>query len=90
MNNIAHSNSDQKISGVSGIGVDSSQMALNPDDDYFWNILGVAGAAAELIGGLDILRNTSVMCRIGYRLDDILDIANPVVTLGGIANDVLD
>ena len=90
LNNIAHSNSVQKISGVSGIGVDSSQMALNPDDDNFWNILGVAGAAAELIGGMDILRNTSVMGRIGNRLDDILDIANPVVTLGGIANDVLD
>lgn len=90
LNNIAHSNSVQKISGVSGIGVDSSQMALNPDDDNFWNILGVAGAAAELIGGMDILRNTSVMGRIGNRLDDILDIANPAVTLGGIANDVLD
>lgn len=90
LNNIAHSNSVQKISGVSGIGVDSSQMALNPDDDNFWNILGVAGAAAELIGGMDILRNTNVMGRIGNRLDDILDIANPVVTLGGLANDILD
>lgn len=91
LNNIAHSNSVQKISGASGIGVDFSQMALNPDDDdNFWDILGVAGAAAELIGGMDILRNTSVMGRIGNRLDDILDIANPVVTLGGIANDVLD
>lgn len=90
LNNIAHSNSIQKISGLSGIGVDSSQMALNPDDDNFWNILGMAGAAAELIGGMDILRNTNVMGRIGNRLDDILDIANPVVTLGGIANDVLD
>lgn len=90
LNNIAHSNSVQKISGVSGIGVDSSQMALSPDDDNFWNILGVAGAAAELIGGMDILRNTNVMGRIGNRLDDILDIANPVVTLGGVANDILD
>lgn len=90
LNNIAHSNSVQKISGVSGIGVDSYQMALNPDDDNFWNILGVAGAAAELIGGMDILRNTNVMGRIGNRLDDILDIANPVVTLGGLANDILD
>ena len=90
LNNIAHSNSIQKISGLSGIGVDSSQIALDPDDDNLWNILGVAGAAAELIGGMDILRNTSVMGRIGNRLDDILDIANPVVTLGGIANDVLD
>lgn len=89
LNNIAHSNSVQKISGVSGIGVDSSQMALSPDDDNFWNILGVAGAAAELIGGMDILRNTNVMGRIGNRLDDILDIANPVVTLGGLANDIL-
>lgn len=90
LNNIAHSNSVQKISGVSGIGIDSSQMALSPDDDNFWNILGVAGAAAELIGGMDILRNTNVMGRIGNRLDDILDIANPVVTLGGLANDILD
>lgn len=90
LNNIAHSNSVQKISGVSGIGVDSSQMALSPDDDNFWNILGVAGAAAELIGGMDILRNTNVMGRIGNRLDDILDIANPAVTLGGLANDILD
>lgn len=90
LNNIAHSNSIQKISGVSGIGVDSSQIALSPDDDNFWNILGVAGAAAELIGGMDILRNTNVMGRIGNRLDDILDIANPVVTLGGLANDILD
>lgn len=90
LNNISHSNSVQKISGVSGIGVDSSQMALSPDDDNFWNILGVAGAAAELIGGMDILRNTNVMGRIGNRLDDILDIANPVVTLGGLANDILD
>lgn len=90
LNNIAHSNYVQKISGVSGIGVDSSQMALSPDDDNFWNILGVAGAAAELIGGMDILRNTNVMGRIGNRLDDILDIANPVVTLGGLANDILD
>ena len=90
LNNIAHSNSVQKISGVSGIGVDSSQMALSPDDDNFWNILGMAGAAAELIGGMDILRNTNVMGRIGNRLDDILDIANPVVTLGGLANDILD
>lgn len=90
LNNIAHSNSVQKISGASGIGVDSSQMALSPDDDNFWNILGVAGAAAELIGGIDILRNTNVMGRIGNRLDDILDITNPVVTLGGLANDILD
>lgn len=90
LNNIAHSNSIQKISGLSGIGVDSSQIALDPDDDNLWNILGVAGAAAELIGGMDILRNTSVMGRIGNRLDDILDIANPVVTLGGLANDILD
>lgn len=90
LNNIAHSNSVQKISGASGIGIDSSQMALSPDDDNFWNILGVAGAAAELIGGMDILRNTNVMGRIGNRLDDILDIANPVVTLGGLANDILD
>lgn len=90
LNNIANSNSVQKISGVLGIGVDSSQMALSPDDDNFWNILGVAGAAAELIGGMDILRNTNVMGRIGNRLDDILDIANPVVTLGGLANDILD
>ena len=90
LNNIAHSNSVQKISGVLGIGVDSSQMALSPDDDNFWNILGVAGAAAELIGGMDILRNTNVMGRIGNRLDDILDIANPVVTLGGLADDILD
>lgn len=90
LNNIAHSNSVQKISGVSGIGVDSSQMALSPDDDNFWNILGVAGAAAELVGGMDILRNTNVMGRIGNRLDDILDIANPAVTLGGLANDILD
>lgn len=90
LNNIAHSNSVQKISGALGIGVDSSQMALSPDDDNFWNILGVAGAAAELIGGMDILRNTNVMGRIGNRLDDILDIANPVVTLGGLANDILD
>lgn len=90
LNNIAHSNSIQKISGLSGIGVDSSQIALDPDDDNLWNILGVAGAAAELIGGMDILRNTSVMGRIGDRLDDILDIANPVVTLGGLADDVLN
>lgn len=90
LNNIAHSNSIQKISGLSGIGVDSSQIALDSDDDNLWNILGVAGAAAELIGGMDILRNTSVMGRIGNRLDDILDIANPVVTLGGLANDVLN
>jgi LysM repeat protein len=90
LNNIAHSNSIQKISGLSGIGVDSSQIALDPDDDNLWNILGVAGAAAELIGGTDILRNTSVMGRIGNRLDDILDIANPVVTLGGLADDVLN
>lgn len=90
LNNIAHSNSIQKLSGVSGIGVDSSQIALNPDDDNFWNILGIAGAAAELIGGMDILRNTNVMGRIGNRLDDIFDIANPVVTLGGLANDILD
>lgn len=90
LNNIAHSNSVQKISGVLGIGVDSSQMALSPDDDNFWNILGVAGAAAELIGGMDILRNTNVMGRIGNRLDDILDIANPAVTLGGLADDILD
>lgn len=39
---------------------------------------------------MDILRNTSVMGRIGNRLDDILDIANPVVTLGGLADDVLN
>lgn len=90
LNNIAHSNSVQKISGVLGIGVDSSQIALSPDDDNFWNILGLAGAAAELIGGMDILRNTNVMGRIGNRLDDILDIANPAVTLGGLANDILD
>lgn len=81
LNNIAHSNSIQKISGLSGIGVDSSQIALDSDDDNLWNILGIAGAAAELIGGMDILRNTSVMGRIGNRLDDILDIANPAVTL---------
>lgn len=46
------------------------------------------GGAAEAIGGTNVVRNMSFMGRYGNKVDDILDIANPVISTLGIVDDV--
>ena len=42
----------------------------------------------EAIGGTNVVRNMSFMGRYGNKVDDILDIANPVISTLGIVDDV--
>lgn len=49
---------------------------------------GILGGAAEAIGGTNVVRNMSFMGRYGNKVDDILDIANPVISTLGIVDDV--
>ena len=85
---IAESSKIQTIAGLSNMGVDGSQIALDPEGDNAFNYAGILGGAAEAIGGTNMVRNTSLMGRYGDRIDDVLDIANPIISLLGIADDV--
>lgn len=86
---IANNRKIQIASGVSGMVVDGSQISLNPDDSNIMNYAGIIGAAAEAIGGTDVMRRTQMMRNYGNKIDDVLDIANPVITAAGVASDVL-
>lgn len=85
---IAESNKIQTIAGLSNIGIDGSQIALDPEGDNAFNYAGILGGAAEAIGGTNAVRNMSFMGRYGNKVDDILDIANPVISTLGIVDDV--
>lgn len=85
---IAESNKIQIIAGLSNIGIDGSQIALDPEGDNAFNYAGILGGAAEAIGGTNVVRNMSFMGRYGNKVDDILDIANPVISTLGIVDDV--
>lgn len=85
---IAESNKIQTIAGLSNIGIDGSQIALDPEGDNAFNYAGILGGAAEAIGGTNVVRNMSFMGRYGNKVDDILDIANPVISTLGIVDDV--
>lgn len=85
---IAESSKIQTIAGLSNVGVDGSQIALDPEGDNTFNYAGILGGAAEAIGGTNVVRNMSFMGRYGNRVDDILDIANPVISTLSIVDDV--
>lgn len=85
---IAESSNIQTIAGLSNIGIDGSQIALDPEGDNAFNYAGILGGAAEAIGGTNVVRNMSFMGRYGNKVDDILDIANPVISTLGIVDDV--
>lgn len=85
---IAESSKIQTIAGLSNIGIDGSQIALDPEGDNALNYAGILGGAAEAIGGTNVVRNMSFMGRYGNRVDDILDIANPVISTLSIVDDV--
>lgn len=85
---IAESSKIQTIAGLSNIGIDGSQIALDPEGDNAFNYAGIFGGAAEAIGGTNVVRNISFMGRYGNKVDDILDIANPVISTLGIVDDV--
>ena len=85
---IAESSKIQTIAGLSNIGIDGSQIALDPEGDNAFNYAGILGGAAEAIGGTNVVRNMSFMGRYGNKMDDILDIANPVISTLGIVDDV--
>lgn len=85
---IAESSKIQTIAGLSNVGVDGSQIALDPEGDNTFNYAGILGGAAEAIGGTNVVRNMSFMGRYGNKVDDILDIANPVISTLGIVDDV--
>lgn len=85
---IAESSKIQTIAGLSNIGIDGSQIALDPEGDNAFDYAGILGGAAEAIGGTNVVRNMSFMGRYGNRVDDILDIANPVISTLSIVDDV--
>lgn len=85
---IAESSKIQTIAGLSNIGIDGSQIALDPEGDNAFNYASILGGAAEAIGGTNVVRNMSFMGRYGNRVDDILDIANPVISTLSIVDDV--
>lgn len=85
---IAESSKIQTIAGLSNIGIDGSQIALDPEGDNAFNYAGILGGAAEAIGGTNVVRNMSFMGRYGNKVDDILDIANPVISTLSIVDDV--
>lgn len=85
---IAESSKIQTIAGLSNIGIDGSQIALDPEGDNAFNYAGILGGAAEAIGGTNVVRNMSFMGRYGNKVDDMLDIANPVISTLGIVDDV--
>ena len=85
---IAESSKIQTIAGLSNVGVDGSQIALDPEGDNTFNYAGILGGAAEAIGGTNVIRNMSFMGRYGNRVDDVLDIANPTISTLGVVDDV--
>lgn len=85
---IAESSKIQTIAGLSNVGVDGSQIALDPEGDNTLNYAGILGGAAEAIGGTNVIRNMSFMGRYGNRVDDVLDIANPIISTLGVVDDV--
>lgn len=85
---IAESSKIQTIAGLSNVGVDGSQIALDPEGDNAFNYAGILGGAAEAIGGTNVVGNMSFMGRYGNKVDDILDIANPIISTLGIVDDV--
>lgn len=85
---IAESSKIQTIAGLSNMGVDGSQIALDPEGDNTFNYAGILGGAAEAIGGTNVIRNMSFMGRYGNRVDDVLDIANPIISTLGVVDDV--
>lgn len=85
---IAESSKIQTIAGLSNVGIDGSQIALNPEGDNTFNYAGILGGAAEAIGGTNVIRNMSFMGRYGNRVDDVLDIANPIISTLGVVDDV--
>lgn len=84
----AESSKIQTIAGLSNVGVDGSQIALDPEGDNTFNYAGILGGAAEAIGGTNVIRNMSFMGRYGNRVDDVLDIANPIISTLGVVDDV--
>lgn len=68
---IAESSKIQTIAGLSNVGVDGSQIALDPEGDNTFNYAGILGGAAEAIGGTNVIRNMSFMGRYGNRVDDV-------------------
>lgn len=85
---IAESSKIQTIAGLSNVGVDGSQIALDPEGDNTFNYAGILGGAAEAIGGTNVIRNMSFMGRYGNRVDDVFDIANPIISTLGVVDDV--
>lgn len=85
---IAESSKIQTIAGLSNVGVDGSQIALDPEGDNTFNYAGILGGAAEAIGGTNVIRNMSFMGRYGNRVDDVLDIVNPIISTLGVVDDV--
>lgn len=85
---IAESSKIQTIAGLSNVGVDGSQIALDPEGDNTFNYAGILGGAAEAIGGTNVIRNMAFMGRYGNRVDDVLDIANPIISTLGVVDDV--
>ena len=85
---IAESSKIQTIAGLSNVGVDGSQIALDPEGDNTFNYAGILGGAAEAIGGTNVIRNMSFMGRYGNRVDDVLDIANTIISTLGVVDDV--
>lgn len=85
---IAESSKIQTIAGLSNVGIDGSQIALDPEGDNTFNYAGILGGAAEAIGGTNVIRNMSFMGRYGNRVDDVLDIANPIISTLGVVDDV--
>lgn len=85
---IANNKKIQIASGMLGMGVDGSQIAINPDEDNTMNYAGIIGAAAEVIGGTDVMRRSRMMRQYGDKIDDVLDVANPIITIGGVASDL--
>lgn len=53
---IAESSKIQTIAGLSNIGIDGSQIALDPEGDNAFNYAGILGGAAEAIGGTNVVR----------------------------------
>lgn len=85
---IAESSKIQTIAGLSNVGVDGSQIALDPEGDNTFNYAGILGGAAEAIGGTNVIRNMSFTGRYWNRVDDVLDIANPIISTLGVVDDV--
>lgn len=72
---IAESNKIQTIAGLSNIGIDGSQIALDPEGDNAFNYAGILGGAAEAIGGTNVVRNMSFMGRYGNKLGIVDDVS---------------